>query len=64
MAEWDQRHKHRPVKGKYGEPQHWDGLTAVFVMLAERLSRQADARRTRVAEVAQIEPEPEADLGT
>jgi 5-methylcytosine-specific restriction endonuclease McrA len=36
MAEWDQRHKHKPVKGKYGEPQYWDGLSSVFVMLAGR----------------------------
>ena len=24
----------RKVRGKYGEPQHWDGLTTVFVLLA------------------------------
>jgi hypothetical protein len=22
------------VKGKYGEPQHWDGLSSLFVVLA------------------------------
>jgi hypothetical protein len=33
------RHPPRPVKGKYGDPQHWDGLTAVFVLLLrDRLS--------------------------
>ena len=26
----------KPIKGKYGEPQHWDGLASVFVALAER----------------------------
>jgi len=26
----------RPVHGKYGEPQHWDGFSTLFVMLAER----------------------------
>ena len=36
MAEWDQRHKNKSVKGRYGEPQHWDGLTCVFVVLAGR----------------------------
>jgi 5-methylcytosine-specific restriction endonuclease McrA len=30
------RHPHKPIKGKYGEPQHWDGLSALFVVLAER----------------------------
>lgn len=27
---------YKPVKGKYGEPQHWDGLSGVFLMLAQR----------------------------
>jgi hypothetical protein len=36
VADWDQRHKNKPVKGKYGEPQHWDGLSSVFIMLAGR----------------------------
>src|SRR5437870_3794819 len=26
----------KPIEGKYGEPQHWHGLTSVFVMLAKR----------------------------
>jgi len=30
------------VKGKYGEPQHWDGMASVFVVLA----RQAPDRLT------------------
>jgi hypothetical protein len=25
----------RPVKGKYGEPEHWDGLSELFVVLAK-----------------------------
>lgn len=25
----------RPVKGKYGEPQNWDGLVSVFIVLAD-----------------------------
>ena len=32
---WNQRYKRNPVKGKYGEPQHWDGLSTVFIILAE-----------------------------
>lgn len=27
-------HRHR-VKGKYGEPDHWDGFSALFVVLIE-----------------------------
>jgi hypothetical protein len=26
----------KPIKGKYGEPQNWDGLSNLFVMLANR----------------------------
>jgi 5-methylcytosine-specific restriction endonuclease McrA len=33
---WDNRKKRSPIKSKYGEPKHWDGLSSVFVMLAER----------------------------
>jgi 5-methylcytosine-specific restriction endonuclease McrA len=36
VEQWEQRPKHNPVKGKYGEPQDWDGFASVFVMLAER----------------------------
>jgi 5-methylcytosine-specific restriction endonuclease McrA len=30
------KHPRKPIKGKGGEPQHWDGLSALFVVLAER----------------------------
>lgn len=26
----------RPVKGKYGEPEHWDGLSTLFLLLLAR----------------------------
>jgi hypothetical protein len=26
----------RRVRGRYGEPEHWDGLTSLFLVLAER----------------------------
>lgn len=32
---WEKRPKERPVKGKYGEPQNWDGLSALFVVLTK-----------------------------
>jgi len=35
-GKWNARKKRSPVKGKYGEPQHWDGLSLVFIMLAIR----------------------------
>jgi len=40
---WEEREKRTPIKGKYGEPQHWDGLSSVFAMLAERNSEKLTA---------------------
>ena len=36
LERWEERPRHKPVKGKYGEPQHWDGLSTLFVVLAQR----------------------------
>ena len=36
LEDWNQRVIRRPIKGKYGEPQQWDGLSAMFVMIAEK----------------------------
>lgn len=36
LEAWEQREKRSPVKGKYGEPETWDGLTTLFIALAER----------------------------
>src|ERR1035437_11076434 len=35
-AKWGGREIRRPVKSKYGPPEHWDGLSGVFVILAQR----------------------------
>jgi len=32
--EYERQNPGRPVKGKYGEPEHWDGLVAVFMVLS------------------------------
>jgi len=31
----------RPVKGKYGEPEDWDGLSSLFIIQASRLRKIA-----------------------
>ncbi len=36
LERWNQREKRKPIKGQYGEPQHWDGLSQLFVLLASR----------------------------
>jgi hypothetical protein len=42
-TKWNERSKEKPIKSKYGEPQHWDGLSAVFVMLANRYQAELTA---------------------
>ncbi len=36
MEKWNGRPVEKPIKGKYGEPQNWDGLSSLFVSLAKR----------------------------
>ncbi|MDO8431800.1 MAG: HNH endonuclease signature motif containing protein [Candidatus Binatus sp.] len=36
LDKWGKRYLRKAVKGKYGEPQHWDGLSGLFVILAQR----------------------------
>jgi 5-methylcytosine-specific restriction endonuclease McrA len=36
IDKWSERPMRKPIKGKYGEPQNWDGLSALFVLLASR----------------------------
>jgi hypothetical protein len=35
-VDYHKRHPPEPVKGKYGEPIHWDGLSVLFILLAQR----------------------------
>src|SRR3990172_2507287 len=36
MDKWNKRNRRKPVKGKYGEPQYWDGFSTLFVVLTQR----------------------------
>ena len=42
-TEFTQRSPRRLIKGKYGEPEHWDGLSTMFVILLERFPNVASA---------------------
>ena len=33
--EYERERPGKPVKGKFGEPKHWDGLASLFLVLAE-----------------------------
>jgi 5-methylcytosine-specific restriction endonuclease McrA len=42
----------KPVKGKYGEPRHWDGLASLFVVLSrENVSRLTPSDRVWLREL-------------
>jgi 5-methylcytosine-specific restriction endonuclease McrA len=43
LDKWNQRVIRTPIKGKYGEPQAWDGLSSLFVVLADRHSNVLSA---------------------
>jgi HNH endonuclease len=36
IDDWSKRPQHKPIKGKYGPPLHWDGLSSLFVILGKR----------------------------
>jgi 5-methylcytosine-specific restriction endonuclease McrA len=36
LTDWEKANVRRPIRGKYGEPENWDGLSSTFVLLAER----------------------------
>jgi hypothetical protein len=35
-AKFLEKYPPKPVKGKYGDPKHWDGLTMLFVTLLQQ----------------------------
>jgi hypothetical protein len=35
-GKWEEKRPYKFVKGKYGEPVSWDGLSSLFVLLARR----------------------------
>jgi len=35
-GKWEEKRPRKFVKGKYGEPVYWDGLSSLFVLLASR----------------------------
>jgi hypothetical protein len=43
QGEFSAKSPRRPVKGKYGEPRDWDGLSTLFVILVERAPATASA---------------------
>jgi hypothetical protein len=43
LREFTEKSPRHPIKGKYGEPQDWDGLSTLFVILVERTPTTASA---------------------
>lgn len=42
-ADFSKRHPLIPVKGKYGDPQEWDGLSTLFMILIGKKPGSATA---------------------
>jgi 5-methylcytosine-specific restriction endonuclease McrA len=42
-GDFSRRSPRQRIKGKYGEPENWDGLSRLFVILAERAKERASA---------------------
>ncbi len=40
---YEARPKRKPIKGKYGAPLHWDGLSILFTVLAQRDASELSA---------------------
>lgn len=40
---FSKRFPHRPIKGKYGEPKNWDGLSTLFLLLVAKNPGSATA---------------------
>jgi hypothetical protein len=55
LDECAKRPQRKAIKARYGEPQHWDGLAALFVVLCGTRSRRTDRLRKRLAESAFME---------
>ena len=53
LDEWSKRPQRNPVKGKYGEPQHWDGLSNLFIALASQAGTKLTASEREWLEALQ-----------
>jgi 5-methylcytosine-specific restriction endonuclease McrA len=42
LERWNQRAQRSPVKGRYGEPKGWDGLSTLFVCAGGASSVRSD----------------------
>lgn len=66
--DYKRRNPSKPVHGKYGEPQHWDGLASLFLVLAAQSAelepsehRWADAIRKYLGLEGAVQRAHEAD---
>jgi len=62
VADFASRHPKRSVKGKYGEPEHWDGLSTLFVLLATQHPEQlSDGERGWLRVLGAVAAPPDRD---
>ena len=54
LGSWIQREVRKPIHGKYGEHQNWDGLSRLFPALAERHSQLLPVGESRWVKAIKI----------
>ncbi len=54
----EQARRARAVKGKYGEPEHWDGFSTIFVLLAGNATDLSDSEKGWLAALTDEAPAP------
>jgi 5-methylcytosine-specific restriction endonuclease McrA len=58
VSEFGKRSPLIPVKGKYGEPSHWDGMTILFVLLASQRVAELSASELAWLKALRHDPSP------
>lgn len=64
VADFEKRSPLIPVKGKYGEPTHWDGMTELFILLASQRKEELSASETEWLNALRPEPARKDDEQT
>jgi 5-methylcytosine-specific restriction endonuclease McrA len=63
-SKWDERRPRKFVKGKYGEPAYWDGLSNLFIMLASKDLANLSSVENEWLKALTDNPASESELST
>jgi hypothetical protein len=54
-AKWEREHPAKPINGKFGEPQNWDGFSSLFLFLSKRHASSLTATELQWLEALQAD---------